>query len=551
MSSAPRAPTPAGVVRDAIDPRRFPWTRPLLHAYTNDFPSVAPWFAGNPKDPAAWRGAIHRVQKAPRDAALVCRALGRQLDRRGAPSAAKAAAAALAEPGTVAIVTGQQAGAFGGPLYTLLKAVTTIQLARRISADHGVAVVPVFWVDDEDHDWDEVRTAHLLNRDFAQADVAIGASGAAGGPVARRVLDDRVGDTLAELAALLAPTEFTAEVLQRLGRHYRAGAHVGTAFAGWMDELVGDLGLVVFEASDADVKPAVAALFAKELSAPCASRLAREAADEMRRRGHAPQVEPSDDAVAVFYLDDRGRTPIQRADGGYVIGDRARRVAELGAEATSHPERFSPNVLLRPLVQDRLFPTIAYVAGPSELAYQAQLGGVYRAFGIEPPLLYPRGSATLVDSAAARFLERQALPIEDLQRQDDSTLNRLLEAQLPAALERALGNAEEYLTGQAAAIRTDVSAVDPTLGGAVDTTVAKIRETFAHLRGKVVQASKRKDDTLRRQFERARALAFPGGKPQERVLNLTFFVNRYGLALGERLVEVLPLETDKHYVLTL
>jgi bacillithiol biosynthesis cysteine-adding enzyme BshC len=552
MSGPPDAASRAGAVRDAIDPRRFPWTRPLLLAYTQDFPSVAPWFAGNPKDTAAWRAAIGRVQQSPRDRALTGQVLARQLERRGAPAPARAAAARLADPGTVAILTGQQAGAFGGPLFTLLKAVTAIQLARSISASHGVTAVPVFWVDGEDHDWDEVRTARVLDRDFSPVDIDIAASGAGDGPVARRLLDDTIGAAIDRLGQVLAPTEFTGELIERLGRHYRPGAGVATAFAGWIEDLLGAQGLVVFEAADADSKPAVAGLFAREVDAPCASRLARQAGDALRQSGHAPQVEPAEDAVALFYLDERGRVPIRRqGHGGYLIGDRPRPLADLQAEAAGHPERFSPNVLLRPLVQDRLFPTVAYVAGPAELAYQAQLGAVYRAFGVEPPLLYPRASATLLDSGAVRFLERHALPIEDLQGQDDSTLNRLLEAQLPAAVEGAIGHAERFLTEQAGTIRPAVAAIDPTLGGAVDTTIDRVRETFAHLRAKVVQASKRKDETLRRQFDRARALAFPGGKPQERALNLAFFVNRYGPALGERLIEVLPIDTDRHYVVTL
>ncbi len=553
MSSAPDATSPAGVIREAIDPRRFAWSRPLLHAYTRDFPSVARWFTGDPRDPAAWSRVIRQVQQGRRDPALTCRTISRQLDRRGAPAPAREAAAALSHPATVAIVTGQQAGAFGGPLYTLLKAVTTIQLARRISADHHVTAVPVFWVDGEDHDWEEVCVARLLDRDLAPAELVLSASGSPEGPVAGRVLDDGIAATLDQLATILQPSEFTPDVIERLGRHYRRGAGVATAFAGWMDELLGGAGLVVFEAADAEAKPAVAPIFEQELQDPSASRLAREAAAALRQSGHAPQVEPAEDAVALFYLDERGRMPIKRqaGNGAYQVGDRTRSAAELAAEARAHPERFSPNVLLRPLVQDRLFPTIGYVAGPAELAYQAQLGAVYQAFGVEPPLLYPRVSATLLDSAAARFLERYQLPIEELQGQDDAALNRLLEAQLPAPAERALAAAEAYLAGQASEIKPAVSAIDPTLSGAVDTTIERVRETFAHLRNKIVQASKRRDQTLRRQFERTRALAFPNGEPQERVLNVAFFVNRYGPALGERLLEVLPLETDKHYLLTL
>ena len=193
----------------------------------------------------------------------------------------------------------------------------------------------------------------------------------------------------------------------------------------------------------------------------------------MAALGHPPQVEPADDAVNLFYLDESGRRPIKIRDGTYV--DRhtiARSPASLAAEAAAHPERFSPNVMLRPIVQDQLFPTICYVAGPSELAYQAQLGGVYQAFGVEPPLLYSRASATLLDSASVRFLERHDVAVRVA-----SGAGRI-GAQPPArtsapAVDRAdsFRTTERQIGEQTAALREAVTAVDPTLSGAVDTTV--------------------------------------------------------------------------------
>ena len=153
------------VVREAIDPRRFSWIRPLTSDYADHFDALAALFAGNPADPAAWRATLARVTARRRDRAAMPAALARQLERRGAPAEARQAAAELAQPATIAIVTGQQAGLFGGPLYTLLKAVTTIQLARHVRATYGVPAVPVFWVDTEDHDWAEVKSAHVLDRD--------------------------------------------------------------------------------------------------------------------------------------------------------------------------------------------------------------------------------------------------------------------------------------------------------------------------------------------------------------------------------------------------
>src|SRR5690349_18679694 len=159
----------AGPSPQAIDFRRLSWSRPLQSAFADDFASVATLFPGNPADPAAWRQTIARVQRRGRDRALLPAMLGAQLDRRNAPEAARAAARTLADTSSVAVLTGQQAGAFGGPLYTLLKAITAIQIARSIRRDHGVPAVPIFWVDAEDHDWNEIRSATVLDRDFQPA----------------------------------------------------------------------------------------------------------------------------------------------------------------------------------------------------------------------------------------------------------------------------------------------------------------------------------------------------------------------------------------------
>jgi len=543
----------AGVVHAAIDLRRFPWIRPLVSAFTHNFNAVAPLFAGNPADESSWREAIDRVRRAPRDRERLAAALDRQLGRRSAPPEAREAARRLADSGTVAVVTGQQAGLFGGPLYTLLKAVTAIQLARRVEAEHGTPAVAIFWVDAEDHDWEEVRTAKVLDAELAVRQVALSPlDGAGHRPIASLVLDGGVESTMAALQQALAPSEFTGEMLERLRRHYAPGRSMATAFAGWLDELLGQAGLVVYESADPAMKPLAADVFTRELGNPCrTAQLARETGALMRTLGHAPQVEPVEDSVALFYLDGDGRRSIRRRGKDFVIGDTTKPAGDLTAEAESHPERFSPNVLLRPLVQDRLFPTVCYVCGPSELAYQAQLGGVYREFGVEVPLLYPRVTATLLDSAAVRFLDRSDVPLEALHAQDESALNRLLESQLPPGIETALNETERQIAERATSLKAAVTPIDPTLVGAVDTTVDRIRETLQTLHTKIIHATKRKDETLRRQFTRTRTLAFPGGHPQERVLNLAFFVNRYGPVLCDRLIEQLPLETDKHYVLRL
>jgi bacillithiol biosynthesis cysteine-adding enzyme BshC len=254
--------------------------------------------------------------------------------------------------------------------------------------------------------------------------------------------------------------------------------------------------------------------------------------------------------VSLFHLNG-ARQPIRRDGDQFLVGERTVTLPALVEEAKSNPERFSPNVLLRPLVQDTLFPTICYVSGPSELAYLGQLRDVYARLGIPMPLICPRASATLVDAGAARFLNKHQVPFDALRSRDESALNQLLESQLPPEIEQSLKNAEDNLRSALQRVIDAMPALDPTLAGAAKTTLGKMEHDLKSLHGKVIQAAKRRDETLRRQFTRAQAQIFPLGHPQERTLTLVYFINRYGPGLIDTLMRVLPQELGQHWVITL
>jgi bacillithiol biosynthesis cysteine-adding enzyme BshC len=520
--------------------------------YAFNFQRIAPLYAGNPALPQAWGEAIARRQAHPGRTEGIAEVVKAQQNQRGAPPAAREAAASLADPQTVAIVTGQQAGAFGGPLFTLLKAVTAIQLARRVSTEHGAKAVAVFWVDAEDHDWEEVRSCTVLDSEFQPASVTLADLDGAGElPVAALTLDERIHDSLDALASALPGSDFSDLVTASLRAAYQPGTGMAEAFAKWIEDLLGPYGLVVFESGDAAAKELAGPVFLHELRAPGrTSALAAEAGQQLAERGHQPQVVPQPDSLALFHLNGVRRA-IRRQGDRFVIGDEEVTSEALLAEAESDPARFSPNVLLRPIVQDTLFPTICYVAGPSELAYLGQLGGVYAHFGVPMPLMFPRGSATLVDSPTARFLSRYNFPLADLRPQDESGLNRLLESQLPPEIEQALKDADDAIRASLQRVIEAMPALDPTLAGAAKTTVGKMEHDLRSLHSKVIHAAKRRDETLRRQFTRAQSQIFPLGHSQERVLGVVFFLNRYGPALVDRLLEELPLEMGRHWILTI
>jgi bacillithiol biosynthesis cysteine-adding enzyme BshC len=541
-----------GSTRTAIDVRRFSWIRPLAGDYAFNFANIAPLYAGDPASRSAWSDAIARTRAAVRPRAAVAELVAAQQSRRGAPPAAREAAARLADPQTVAVVTGQQAGAFGGPLFTLLKAITALQLSRQSAREHQADVVSIFWVDAEDHDWNEVASCTVLDQAFQPRTITLPAPDGAGErPVAALTLDSRVEQSLTELAEALGHTEFTDGLLAGLRSAYRPGVGAADAFARWLETLLGPYGLVVFDSSDTAAKPLVADLFTRELrEAGRTASLAASAGQTFSARGHQPQVIPHADSVALFHIDG-ARRPIRKQGDHFVTGDHSFTTEALTQEAAAEPQKFSPNVLLRPIVQDTLFPTICYVAGPSELAYLGQLREVYARFGVPMPLMYPRATATLVDSATARFLSRHDVRLEELQPQDESALNRLLEAQLPQSVEAALRDTEAAVRERMAKVIEAMPAVDPTLAGAAKTTLSKMEHDLRGLHGKMIQAVKRRDETLRRQFTRAQAQIFPLGHAQERTLGSVYFLNRYGPALIDRLFAELPLELGQHWVITI
>lgn len=535
-----------------VDIRTFPWIRRLAADYAFDYTRVESFFAGNPATPAAWADTIARSQATARQPAELARVLADQQARRDAPPEARQAASRLADPATRVVITGQQAGLFGGPLFTLLKAMTAMRLAGQVEQTHGVPVVPVFWIDAEDHDWAEVSGCTVLDPDLSPRTIRLpDPPGAGERPVARLLLDETVKAAIDSLETTLPESEFRAELVAGLRRAYQPGRGMAEAFGCWLETVLGRHGLVVYDSSDPAAKPLARDILTREIAEPGeTAELASRAGEALVENGYHAQVTPSEGAISLFHLEPH-REAIRVTGDSVTIGDRTTTLAALAQEAKASPEHFSPNVLLRPIVQDAVFPTICYVAGPNELAYLGQLREVYARFGIAMPLMYQRTTATLVDSATLRFLGKYDLPMMALQPRDEKALNELLESQLPPTVDNALAGVASLISERMDGLASAVPQIDPTLEGTVRTTLGKMQHELHTLHNKVIQAAKRKDETLRRQFQRAQALTFPSGHPQEREVGFVWFLNRYGSALIPRLIEDIPLGMGQHYVISI
>ncbi len=515
-----------------LDLRQVPGTSALLRDYVHAFSRLGPFYAANPQDAEAYRAQATRLDSQAYARDEVCVALRAQAEWYGAPAEILQRIETLGGPRTLAVVTGQQTGLFGGPLFTLYKALTAVRLAERLQIDLGRPVVPLFWLASEDHDLAEVDHAHLPDR---AGDLATVRHEAWGQPLGFMAANLRLGpgilDTLARARACLPETEFLAAWWSALSAAYAPGATLAEAFARWMTHLCGRLGLILVDGADPRLKPLAARILQQEMAeAPRASQTILETSQALAEAGYPAQIEARADGVNCFLLRDGGRHPLVREGGSFRLRDCGESipVSELRRLAQEAPERLSPNVALRPIVQDTLFPTLAYVAGPGELAYFGQLKALYAAFRVPMPLIVPRASFTLLEPRVTQLLERFRLGLPDFSQESEQLASRIFRSQLPPDFEAAIASARTGVDEIFRGVGEIIATVDPTLRATVGQTAGHIKGHIEQLEKKAVQAVKRREAETRQQLHRVRQALMPGGKPQERIFSALPFLAKYG-----------------------
>ena len=464
----------------------------------------------------------------------------------------------LRRPESVVVVTGQQLGLFGGPLYTVYKARTAVRLAARLAKETGRPVVPVFWLADEDHDFAEVhRAAFADGEEVRYCGYDDGASPEADrGAVGRIVLDEAAtGRALAELERALPDGAGRADALALAREAYAPGRTMRDAFAGLLRMLVPDV--VLMSADDARLKELAAPLFAREIRRwRETERLLAERSEALVEAGFHAQVSPS--PVNLFVMGEGTRAQVDPAGDGFALRGTGDVLSpdDLLARLEHDPASVSPNVVLRPLLQDTLLPTAAYVAGPGEAAYFAQLGPVYEAFGVPMPVIEPRLSLTVVEPGVAKILDRYDLSVPDLAGQPGGGPQETLHAlwrrfALDASdrdLDAAFATARRAVLDAIDALDPVATEVDTALASTVGAARRKIEKALGVLEEKTIRLEKRNHEVVRQRLARAQAALWPDGHLQERWLGPLGVVARHGLGALTDLVDAVPLDATVHYV---
>jgi bacillithiol biosynthesis cysteine-adding enzyme BshC len=524
---------------------------PLFRDYLAGAGAAPTFFDGGRFDVAATLAASGRPDPFPGMRAKVSQVLAKQQRARGAPDSASNAER-LAEPTSAAIVTGQQAGLFGGPLFVLWKALGAILLARDLEARRGAPVVPVFWVASDDHDFAEIRSACLLDEAGALRTVRYApAREPSGQPAARIVLDASIAALVEEARALAKPGLHRDGVLDRLAAAYEPGQTMSSAFARLLSSLFPEL--VILDPSDPELKALMVPLLAREIrEGSPTSRLALETGQRLLAAGYHQQVPVRPGFLNLFMVMEGERRALGFQDGSLEVrGTRHRLSVEEAVRALeTSPADWSPGALLRPIVQDALLPTAAYVGGPAEIAYHAQIVPSYAHFGVPRPVLLPRPSATVIEPAQARALEAEGLKLTDLQDDPETLVARWAKEAYPE-VEAAFSRARQAVERELGAVEQALGALDPTLRGAADAARGRALHPIEALHEKSLRALKKRDQARADRLRRTREALLPGGALQERGLSFFGLLARHGVPLLSDLEGRLDPWSRGHQVLYL
>ena len=457
---------------------------------------------------------------------------------------------ALAEGRTAVVATGQQVGLFLGPLYAFYKAASAIAVARTIEAESGVRCVPLFWLQTEDHDFAEIRSCMVADRDGEPLRLTLSdGGGEERASVAYRILPVQVTELVDALAEALGPGPAAHETLALVREHYQPGRPMAEAFAGLIAAIFADEGLLVFNPRDARVAELAAPLYRTCLDDSVAiERLLLDRRAALLAAGFKEQVAVREHGALIFFHRDGPTGPrfrLLRKDEGkggviWALGGGVETLhqAEVSRLLATEPLRFSTSALLRPVIQDALLPTVAYVGGPGEINYFAQMEPLYAHFGLTPPLLVPRARFRCVDARTRRCLKQLGLKAADLALPRD-TLRARLAAPVPDGA-KSPAELRVLVANQIGPALETIAASVTAAGDQLARPIQRTRGSVAHALNRLIERYERslieRDETGLRRIQRLERALQPDGVPQERYYGWPSLAGRVGAMELKRLV---------------
>src|SRR6266849_4916864 len=504
--------------------RRLPHQPKLFVRLIEDFASVSRFYVHAPNLDEVKRVAASLDFPAKRRGEVAA-ILREQNERFGAGAAAQSNLSKL-ERGAVAVVSGQQVGLFGGPAYAVYKALTAIRLAEELS-ETGIPAVPIFWMATEDHDLDEVR--HVTWFDSGKLVRFELPADAVSRPVGNVRLGPGVEENVKKAAGLLSgpASETVSEILEQ---SYRADETYGSAFGKLFARLFAAQGLILLDPLDARLHRIAAPLYKKVIEDrdELNERLLQRGKD-LERAGYEVQVKVTARSTLLFSTRDGVRQAIAASNGNLKSGETSWTREEVLRVVEAAPETFSANALFRPVVQDFLLPTAAYLGGPAEIAYFAQSSVIYEQVLGRMPVVLPRAGFTILDAKAEKLLQKYGLCIENLWAGPQELRRKMESVAVPEALSQNFDRDKAQVERTLAELGGQIEKLDPTLSGAVNTARNKISFQLEKLRRKTGRSLDQKSGLLADHEQFLENLLYPNKQLQSRELCFLPFLARWGV----------------------
>ena len=441
-------------------------------------------------------------------------------EKMNAPSRVMENIDALLDEDTYVVVSGQQPGIFGGSLYTIYKALSAIIICNRLSGG-GRRFIPLFWNASEDHDLSEVEHIYLMDKN-RPCRIHYSIKGGSRSASEVKLESREMEKFFQRIEEVTLQSEFKDKILKDFKLLARQSENLGDFFSRLLLFFLGKEGLVLIEPRI--LRPLMIPLFEKMIQDPLRStELINQMAARLKKRGYSPRIHKMSH-LCNFFLKRKRVT----YNGKFFIGERSFSSQDLLKWLEENPFDFSANVVTRSITQDYTLPTYAYVAGPSEIAYSAQLGKIYHEFGIEMPLLYPRFGATILENKVAKIIKKYHLKTLDL-RSPTSLIKKLLKKELKPLFSSARGDISKALL----ALRQAASQVDKTLGDPFEASQKKIFREIDSLEKRAVRSLEKQNSLMRSQIHKAAENLFPLGDLQERKINPLEYLIKFGYGFLE------------------
>ena len=524
----------------------------LFSEYTQYSDTISPFFNGDFRSPSSFESAAQRTLQLDRNRDLIADVLLDQNAQWGLDEKVQRNIERLRQNDSVVVITGQQLGLFLSPLFIPYKTLTTLLLARQLEELLNRPVIPVFWLHGEDHDFAETTPVNLLNKNHELVSLSYAPEPLPPpGPVGRMTFDSDIERVLSDLETHLPRTPNKEELLGFLKDHYRPGASLLDAFAFFLKRLFSDTGLVLFSVDDKRIKETCTPLFRREISNPAdIPRAVRHTSAFLEDTFHAQvKVNP----INLFMMDDTARVSINEREGVFHIKGTSPPLSKetLLQTLSATPERFSPNVILRPITQDFVFPSIAYIAGPGEIAYFAQLKEAYTVAGIPMPLIYPRASITLIEPAINKVLNRFPYPLQAYNEDPNKLFRKHAIDHLEVDVDTLIADAQNRIDLVMHMVRDEAILVNQSLRISAESTKVRFQKQLDKYKEQIIKAQKRKQLADKLRLQKASTHLFPSQKGQERVLSPLHFLNQYGLDFFKALANDISADTTRHQIIRL